>query len=116
SPQGRFSRPCNLDECLEIAADDPSSHFVAGNTDLGVLTNLCDHRYAHLISLEGIPELREFLDDAEGIEIGAGLTLTEIEERWENAPRFFRAWLDLFASPLLRNRATLGGNLATASP
>jgi len=116
TPQGRFSRPCELDECLEIAADDASSRFVAGNTDLGVLTNLRDHRYQHLISLEGISELREFHDDADGIEIGAGLTLTEIEERWEPAPRFFCKWLDLFASPLLRNRATLGGNLATASP
>ena len=116
TPQGRFSRPCRLDECLEIAAADASSRFVAGNTDLGVLTNLRDHRYTHLISLEGVPELRECFEDAEGIEIGAGLTLSEIEDCWEKAPRFFREWLALFASPLLRNRATLGGNLATASP
>ena len=109
-----FSRPCNLAECLKLATD--SSEFVAGNTDLGVMTNLRYRRFRHLISLDGIPELREFRDTREMIEIGAGLTLTEIGERWTGAPDLFRDWLRLFASPLLRNRATLGGNLATASP
>jgi xanthine dehydrogenase small subunit len=114
SPDGRFSRPCSLDECLKLGA---SGHtFVAGNTDLGVLTNLRHRRFPHLVSLDGIPELREFRDTPEMVEIGAGLTLTEIGERWTDAPDFFRDWLGLFASPLIRNRATLGGNLATASP
>jgi xanthine dehydrogenase small subunit len=105
-----------LHECLELAATDPSAKFLAGNTDLGVLTNLRDQRFKHLISLEGVAELREFHEDEGVIEIGAGLTLTEIGERWQSAPQVFRGWLKLFASPLIRNRATLGGNLATASP
>jgi xanthine dehydrogenase small subunit len=114
--EGRFSRPGNLEACLALATTDSSARFVAGNTDLGVLTNLRDQRFTHLISLEGIAELREFHEDENVIEMGAGLTLTEIEERWQNAPGVFREWLKLFASPLIRNRATLGGNLATASP
>ena len=114
--EGRFFRPGNLQECLELAAAEPSSRFLAGNTDLGVLTNLRDQRFAHLISLEGVAELREFHEDESAIEIGAGLTLTEIGERWQSAPPVFLEWLRLFASPLIRNRATLGGNLATASP
>jgi xanthine dehydrogenase small subunit len=114
SEGARFSRPCNLAECLKLATQ--SSEFVAGNTDLGVMTNLRHRRFRHLISLDGIPELREFRDTPDMIEIGAGLTLTEIGERWTGAPDLFRDWLRLFASPLIRNRATLGGNLATASP
>ena len=116
SAGGRFSRPCRLAECVELAAADTAAQFVAGNTDLGVMTNLRDRRFPHLISLDGVPELREFRDGPDVVEIGAGLTLTEIGERWTGAPEVFRDWLRLFASPLIRNRATLGGNLATASP
>jgi xanthine dehydrogenase small subunit len=113
---GRFSRPCSLAACRRLAAEDSSAEFVAGNTDLGVVTNLRYRRFPHLISLDGVPELREFRELPDALEIGAGLTLTEIDERWTGAPELFRGWLRLFASPLIRNRATLGGNLATASP
>jgi xanthine dehydrogenase small subunit len=113
---GRYSRPTTLRECLDLAAEDPSARYVAGNTDLGVLTNLRDARYAHLIGVESVAELREFSDSADVVEIGAALTLSEISERWHDAPAVFREWLGLFASILIRNRATLGGNLVTASP
>jgi xanthine dehydrogenase small subunit len=113
---GRFSRPVSLAECFALMESDADARFVAGNTDSGVETNLRDRRFPHLVSLEAIEELRQFNDGPDCIEIGAALTLTEIEDRWRDAPPVFREWLSLFASPLIRNRATLGGNLATASP
>jgi xanthine dehydrogenase small subunit len=116
TPLGRFSRPQSLAECLRLAAENPDSRFVAGNTDLGVVTNLRGQRCSHLISLENVPELIEFRSGNDAVEIGAGLTLTQIGEYWKDAPPVFRQWLPLFASVLIRNRATLGGNLATASP
>jgi xanthine dehydrogenase small subunit len=111
-----FSRPDTLWECLTRLQRDPEAKLVAGNTDLGVESNLKDKRYAHLVSVEAIPELREFHESNQSVEIGAGLSLDEIELRWTNAPDVVRSWFSLFASPLIRNRATLGGNLSTASP
>ena len=115
SETGLFARPVSLAEAL-LLAQEPDARFVAGNTDLGVVANLRAERFRSLISLEAVPELHAFTDGANSVEMGAGLTLTELGELWQHAPAVFREWLPLFASILIRNRATLGGNLVTASP
>jgi xanthine dehydrogenase small subunit len=66
--------------------------------------------------VEALHELRTFRETTTEVELGAALTLSEIEARWPAAPAVWEEWFALFASPLIRNRATLGGNLATASP
>ncbi len=114
--EARFSRPANLEECLAILAADPGAQLLAGGTDLGVEANLRGRRSPHLVSLEAIHELHEFSETADFIRIGSALTLNEIAERWSAPPDGFQQWLPLFASPAIRNRATLGGNLVTASP
>ena len=112
----RFSRPGSLEQCLSILAADPDARLISGGTDLVVESNLRSRRWKHLVSVEALSELREFSENARSIAIGAALPLSEIATHWSTAPEVFRQWLRLFASPPLRNRATLGGNLATASP
>jgi xanthine dehydrogenase small subunit len=111
-----FERPASLQDCLELLEARPEACLLAGATDLAVEANLRGRRWPLLVSVEAVPELRVFDDDGGEVEIGAGLTLSEIEARWLDAPPVMREWFPLFASPLIRNRATLGGNLATASP
>jgi xanthine dehydrogenase small subunit len=112
-----FSRPATLAECLDLLAADPSARPIAGATDLAVESNLKFRRFPHLVSLEALPELRIFRDTPGALEIGAALTLSEIDPFIPpTLARLWNSWLPLFASPLIRNRATLGGNLATASP
>jgi xanthine dehydrogenase small subunit len=48
--------------------------------------------------------------------LGAALTLTELEQRLAGRIPLLAQLVPLFASRLIRNAATLGGNLATASP
>jgi xanthine dehydrogenase small subunit len=112
----RFSRPTSIEQCLAILASDPDARLISGGTDLVVESNLRSRRWPHLISVEAIAELREFSESASSVTIGAALPLNEIAMHWSEAPEVLLQWLRLFASPPLRNRATLGGNLATASP
>lgn len=111
-----FHRPESLAECVDFLRLHPDATVVAGATDLAVESNLRSRRFPNLISLEATPELKVFRDSEDMVEIGAGLTLSEIDSLWVDSPPVWREWLPLFASPLIRNRATLGGNLATASP
>jgi xanthine dehydrogenase small subunit len=112
----RFERPASLAACLALLAGHPEARLVAGATDLAVEANLRGRRWPMLVSVEGLPELKIFSETGGAVEIGAGLTLAEVEERWVSAPAAVRQWFALFASALIRNRATLGGNLGTASP
>jgi xanthine dehydrogenase small subunit len=111
-----FSRPSTIEECVAVLARYPHATLVAGASDLGVEANLRGTRWPHIVSVEGIAEMREIVNDVDRVRIGAAATLTEIEHRWLGAPGVIAEWLTLFASPQIRNRATLGGNLATASP
>ena len=111
-----FSRPTTVADCVGILERDPTAKLVAGGTDLAVESNLRATRWAHLVSVEAIDELHAFDENESRVRIGAALALADLGRRWQGAPAVVREWLTLFASPPIRNRATLGGNLATASP
>jgi xanthine dehydrogenase small subunit len=111
-----LARPSSLADALALWADYPDAVVVAGSTDWGVEVNLRGVRAPFVIVIDRLPELRglDVADDA--IEIGAALTLTEIEQRLAGRVPLLEQLLPQFASRLIRNAATLGGNLATASP
>lgn len=112
----RFFRPTSLDEALTLAARHPEAKLVSGGTDLVVELNQRHVRFDTFLSLEAVPELSRIDESAEDIEIGAGVTLSELERRLGSKLPVLGELLPRFSSRLIRNRATLGGNLATASP
>jgi xanthine dehydrogenase small subunit len=101
---------------VALLAATPDARIVAGATDLGVERNLRGRTWPHLVSVEAIDALQQFANTPAHVMIGAALPLREIGARWRDAPDAVHEWLTLFGSPPIRNRATLGGNLATASP
>ncbi|MGV9796570.1 xanthine dehydrogenase small subunit [Mycobacterium sp. NPDC003449] len=111
-----FIRPAALADAVALLAERPEATVVAGSTDLGVEVNLRGTRAPLLVAVDRLPELRTIDVGAERIEIGAALTLSEAERLLEGRiPLLDQLWPQ-FASRLIRNGATLGGNLGTGSP
>lgn len=112
----RFFQPATLAETFALMAAYPDAQLVAGSTDVGVELNKRALRPPVLVSLAAVAELRGLRETAGGLELGAGLTLSELEAQLGGRLPLLEAMLGRFAARQIRNRATLGGNLATASP
>lgn len=112
-----YHQPTQLEDALELLAREPSLPMIAGGTDLVCEVNQRGRRFEGLLSVEAIEELRRFEVKDDAYVIGASVTLSELEEyHAKGALPLMEALLPLFASGLVRARATLGGNVATASP
>src|SRR5689334_5111245 len=111
-----FVRPADLAAAVALLAERPDATVVAGCTDWGVEVNLRGTRAPFVVAVDRLPELRTFTVGPSEVELGAALTLSEAERLLEGRiPLLDQLWPQ-FASRLIRNGATLGGNLGTASP
>ncbi|HEY9371894.1 xanthine dehydrogenase small subunit [Streptomyces sp.] len=111
-----FLRKDTLAETLQLLRERPDAVVVAGSTDYGVEVNIRSRRAECVVAIDRLPELRELRVEADYIEIGAALTLTEIERRLDGDVPLLAELFPQFASRLIRNSGTLGGNLGTGSP
>ncbi len=109
-----FARATTLDEAFDLV--DDGAAVVAGSTDWGVEVNLRGTRVPLTVAIDRIEELRTFEVRDDVIEIGAALSLSEVERRLAGRVRLLDEMFPQFASRLIRNGATIGGNLGTGSP
>ncbi len=111
-----FVRPADLAEGLRLLAERPEALVVAGSTDWGVEVNIRGVRAPLVVAIDQLPELRGLSIFEDEIRLGAALTLTEVERRVGAGIPLLAEMFPQFASRLIRNGATLGGNLGTGSP
>jgi xanthine dehydrogenase small subunit len=111
-----FVRPATLADALDLLAERPGAQVVAGCTDFGVEVNLRGTRAPLVVAVDRLAELREFSFGAEEIHLGAGLTLSEVERLLAGRVPLMAQMFPQFASRLIRNGATIGGNIGTGSP
>jgi 4-hydroxybenzoyl-CoA reductase subunit beta len=112
-PQFRLAKPRNLAEATAMLASDANARVLAGGTDL--VANLRDGLGAPstLVDLGAIDELATLRADAQGIRIGARVTLARLAADAQIgtlAPAIAQAAASI-AGPAHRSVATVGGNL-----
>ena len=112
----KFFRPTSLAELFRLKKENPDARLIAGATELGLDITKRYKKFLMLISVEAVPELKEIKSTETEWHIGAAVTLTQIEEKMADEFPALGDMLRVFGSRQIRNRATMGGNLVTASP
>jgi xanthine dehydrogenase small subunit len=112
-----YAAPKTIKEALDYLAANPDARIVGAATDLGVIHNKRKITLSKLLSLHLIPELYEMsITNDDVVSIGARVTLNEFRHLIKDKCPELAHYLDVFASPQIKNLATLVGNVANASP
>ena len=105
----------SLVEALELRAAHPEAAPVAGGTDLMVELNFGRSEPPSLLDLSRVPELDRIERRDGHVFVGACVTFARIADELSELDALAEAARSV-GSAQIRNRATIGGNLATASP
>ncbi|MFK0045037.1 FAD binding domain-containing protein [Streptomyces sp. NPDC090741] len=111
-----FLRPAGWEEALAAKAEHPAAVPIAGGTDVMVEINFDHRRPEYLMDLNRIGLLREWEVGEDVVRLGASVPYTQIMEHLRIQLPGLALASHTVASPQIRNRGSVGGNLGTASP
>ncbi len=112
-PPFRYIAPTSVSEAAKILKEEgPCAMLVAGGTDLLANMKRGQQTPEILISLSNIKSLHD-VSNSSGLTLGAGLTLGSLLENDSIRDSHTGLWqaAGVVATPLLRNTATIGGNI-----
>ena len=118
-PKFELLMPETLPEALNMLGDRaPDVRPIAGGTNLIPDLRAGTHHPSAVVNVGGLSELGGIRRENGHVVVGGGVTLAEVLES-EVIAEHGRPLQDaarVFANPLVRNRATVGGNLGNGSP
>ncbi|GAD94479.1 xanthine dehydrogenase [Paecilomyces variotii No. 5] len=123
----KWYRPATLQQLLEIKSAYPSAKLIGGSTETQIEVKFKAMRYDASVYVGDIAELRQYTLKDDHLELGANVSLTDLENICDEAIdrygpirgqpfKAIKKQLRYFAGRQIRNVASPAGNLATASP
>jgi xanthine dehydrogenase small subunit len=112
----RSFSPRSADELAQTLVGHPDAVIVAGGTDVGLWVTKQHKALPVTVSLDAVADLRGIEATSDTIRIGAAATYTDALPVLEAHFPDFGAMIRRLGSRQIRNRGTIGGNIANASP
>lgn len=107
-----------VEEVIELLSKYESPKIIAGGTDIIIQINEKKVKPKALIDISKVDELKRIEEEDDFVKVGAGVTYTQVIESdlFEGELYGFKKACRLVGSPQIRNRGTIGGNIANGSP
>jgi len=109
-------RPRSIDGLATLYASHPEATLVAGATDVGLWVTKALREVSPVIFLNGVADMQRITQEGDTIHVGAGVTIAALHDAIRDIHPGMGELLRRFASPPVRNAATIGGNIANGSP
>jgi xanthine dehydrogenase small subunit len=110
-----YYHPLKIEELTNLTKIK-NFRFLAGGTDLNLQRPIINEKENSIISLSSIEELKKIKIFNNKILLGSSVTIETFLDIIEDKIPEMIEILKRFGSPLIRNQATIGGNLCTSSP
>jgi xanthine dehydrogenase small subunit len=112
----RFIAPRSLAELTDILAREPSALILGGGTDIGLWVTKQHRDLPLVLATEHVPELRRIEPAETHVTIGGAVTYADAMEALAAMHPAIGALVRRIGSRQIRERGTIGGNVANASP
>lgn len=112
----RYLRPSTLREALGWRREYPEAVVVNGATDIALRVTKRHEQLPVILDLSAVREMKDLREENGTLIAGAGVTMQRLQEFSRTRLPVLSSLADSFGSLQIRNMATLGGNIGTASP
>lgn len=114
--QQNYYKPFSLTDALKLRKNHPSAHIVSGATDIALRQTKKQELLSEILDISDVKELNYFREEDHFYKIGSGLKLEQLKKHAEGKHPALNHILHYFGSLQIRNLATIGGNIGSASP
>jgi xanthine dehydrogenase small subunit len=112
----KYFKPFSISEALRLRNENPNAIIINGSTDIALRQTKKNEFFAEILDLSGVSELKNIKVENNSIVFGAGITIEQVRNySIEKFPALNKI-LNVFGSLQIRNIATIGGNVGSASP